>query len=392
MIDKNVLQQLNLNTKDERLASLKKLVKTSEFPPKNPRYINNHIHSTYSFSPYSPTAAAYAARTAGLCTAGIMDHDSMGGAVEFITAGDLIGIPTTVGIEFRVSMVGTPLERRRTNNPDQIGCNYMTLHGVPHGKIADVQSRFTPLRMKRNIRNRMMIEKLNALCEPEDIFLSFDDDVVPLSQFNDGGSVTERHLMLALARKLIAKAGRGPGVITLLRRLGINLSIKQQNLLLNSDCDCYEYDLMGILKSTFVPKIYIDAGEECMNLVEAVEFGNSIGGILCYPYLGDIEESVTGDKAAQKFEDEYLEELFCILNSYGVKAITYMPPRNTREQLIRLRGLCDKHGMYQISGEDINSPRQEFVCRAMDDPIFSNLIDAAWALIDHERGRKTITI
>ena len=45
----------------------------------------------------------------------------------------------------------------------------------------------------------------------------------------------------------------------------------------------------------------------------------------------------------------------------GVKAVTYMPTRNTPEQLSRLRKLCDDYGMFQISGEDINSPRQIFV-------------------------------
>ena len=34
----------------------------------------------------------------------------------------------------------------------------------------------------------------------------------------------------------------------------------------------------------------------------------------------------------------------------------------------RLRALCEKHGLFQISGEDINSPRQSFVCEAQRDP------------------------
>ena len=46
-------------------------------------HINNHIHTTFSFSPYSPTAAAWRARAEGLCTAGIIDHDSLGGNREF---------------------------------------------------------------------------------------------------------------------------------------------------------------------------------------------------------------------------------------------------------------------------------------------------------------------
>ena len=46
--------------------------------------------------------------------------------------------------------------------------------------------------------------------------------------------------------------------------------------------------------------------------------------------------------------------------------------------------LCEKHSLFQISGEDINSPRQSFVCEAQRDPAFANLYEATWALIAHE--------
>ena len=61
-----------------------------------------------------------------------------------------------------------------------------------------------------------------------------------------------------------------------------------------------------------------------------------------------------------------------------------MPSRNTRAQLERLRALCEKYELFQISGEDINSPRQSFVCEAQRDPAFRNLFDSTWALIAHE--------
>lgn len=57
---------------------------------------------------------------------------------------------------------------------------------------------------------------------------------------------------------------------------------------------------------------------------------------------------------------------------------------DTREQLDRLIGLCEQHGFFQISGEDINSPRQSFRCKALDDPAFGHLIDATYALIGYE--------
>ena len=99
MIDIAVLNKLNAPTKEERLANLAEVLKDTTFPSMVPQYINNHIHTTYSFSPYSPTAAVYAARMEGLCTAGIIDHDSISGAREFLEAAAIVDIPVTIGME-----------------------------------------------------------------------------------------------------------------------------------------------------------------------------------------------------------------------------------------------------------------------------------------------------
>jgi len=381
MIDITILNKLNAPTKAQRLENLAQIVKTTDFPPMVPQYINNHIHTTYSFSPYSPTAAVYAARMEGLCTAGIIDHDSISGAEEFLEAAKIVDMPVTIGMEARVSMKGTRLEGRRTNNPDQVGVSYMTIQGVPHDQIDTLTEFFEPYRAARHARNRKMIEKINALVG---VSLDYDRDVLPLSQAAEKGGVTERHLMYALAVELVKQAGKGEGMVNKLLSMGLNLSEKQKAQMMDTQYPFYEYDLLGILKSAFVPKIFIDASDECPTLKDMVALCDRIDAYLCYAYLGDVGDSVTGDKKAQKFEDDYLDDVFECLKEEGVKSITYMPTRNTPAQLDRLRGLCDEYGMFQISGEDINSPRQSFVIRAMEDPKFKNLIDATWTLIQHE--------
>jgi hypothetical protein len=370
MIDLALLKLLNEGTKDERLGALKRAVAHANFPPVDPRMVNNHVHTTYSFSPYSPTAAVYAARAEGLATCGIVDHDSIGGAREFIEAGEIVGIPTTIGIETRVSFAQTPFSDRRTNNPDQIGNSYMVLHAVPHENIKKVQAYFAPVREKRNARNKKMIERINALYAADGVSIDFYRDVLPLSQAVEGGSVTERHLMLALARQLIAlgKASLPEGA----SELEIMLA---------------EYDLVGTLKKDCIPQVFIDATDECPTLGELVRFAHEVGGILAYAYLGDVTSSVTGDKKAQKFEDDYLDELFKVVDQAGIRAVTYMPTRNAQAQIERLRKLCERYGMMQITGEDINSPRQSFIIQKMKEEQFSNLVENTWKLIDHENGK-----
>lgn len=371
MIDLALLRSLNEGTKDERLSALERAAVRANFPPLDARMVNNHIHTSYSFSPYSPSAAVYAARAEGLATCGIVDHDSIGGAEEFIEAGKIASIPATIGIETRVSFEETPFARRRTNNPDQIGNSYMVLHAVPHQNIGMVQEYFAPLRERRNARNRKMVARINELYAADGVDINFERDVLPLSQYRDGGSVTERHLMLALARQLLAlgKANLPEGASEL-------------------DVMLAEYDLVGALKIDCIPKVFIEATDECPPLNEFVRFSGEACGILAYAYLGDVTNSITGDKKAQKFEDDYLDELFAVIYGAGVRAVTYMPTRNTQAQIERLRALCERYGMLQISGEDINSPRQRFTIEKMREEQFSNLIDNTWRLIRHENGEK----
>lgn len=112
---------------------------------------------------------------------------------------------------------------------------------------------------------------------------------------------------------------------------------------------------MGALKSDLVEKFYIDATDECPDVRDVIELGRKVGAISAYAYLGDVGDSVTGDKKTQKFEDDYIDLLFDVIDELDFNAVTYMPSRNTMEQLKTVRTYCDKYNLFQISGEDINS-------------------------------------
>ena len=355
--------------------------------PEDTIYVNNHIHTTYSFSPYNPTAAVYMAWQNGLKTAGIMDHDSVGGAREFLEAAQVIGMPVTCGVECRVDMSKTALNGRRINNPDQKSVAYVAMHGIPHQNIEKVDAFFAPYREKRNERNRKMCKNITDLVAPYGLSLDFDADVLPLSNYEKGGSVTERHILYALAKKITARYETPAQVVRFLKdKMHLAISDKVCDQIANGDQtpEYYEYDILGALKSNMVEKFYIDATDECPDVLDFVKMVHENGGIAAYAYLGDVGQSVTGDKKAQTFEDAYLDELVEVIKECGFDAITYMPTRNTAEQLDRLTKLCEDNGFFQISGEDINSPRQSFRCKALDNPAFGHLIDATYTLIGYE--------
>ncbi|MCX7922811.1 MAG: PHP domain-containing protein [Clostridia bacterium] len=386
-----LMKNLNDNSASVRLESIKmlkqKVDKGEIKAPDTTGMVNNHIHTTYSFSPYSPSKALWMAYCSGLNTAGIIDHDSVSGVREFVEAGRILGIATTVGVECRVNFSGTPLQGKNMNNPDQKSIAYVVLHGIPHTNIDEVTDFFKPYTQERNKRNCLMIDRLNGLMKPCDVQLSFENDVKTVSKYAEGGSITERHILFALSRKLVDTFGRGQKLLSFLRgELKLNISPRIESYLVDNQNDFYEYDLLGVLKSELLGSIYIDAEAECPDVRDIIKFSDKIGAICSYAYLGDVDVSPTGDKKKQKFEDDYIELLFEVIKSLGFKAFTYMPSRNSLGQLRKVKSLCEKYELFQISGEDINSPRQPLVCSVLENEEFTNLIDSTWALIGHEKA------
>ena len=386
-----VAGRLNHAQRERRLLHLQQIVDTNELGINDVAggaEVNNHVHTTFSFSPYSPTCAAFMARYAGLQAVGSVDHDSIGAANEMNEAGRILGIGTTAGYELRVHFSGTALEGRKLNNPDSANIGYIVIHGVPRPAVDAVADFLKPIQRARNERNRRQVARLNQLLQPAGIeSIDFDSEVLTISQAASGGAVTERHILFALAQRILGRAATQSAVTSYLRKtFAIDVPDRLSSLIDDSANPHRSYDLLGILKSAFLPQFFIQPDhQECVAVAGAVEFARSIGAIPCYAYLGDVDESPTGDKKAEKFEDEFLDVLFPEIRRLGFLGVTYMPPRNTREQLLRIRQLCRQYGFMEISGVDINSSRQLFSCPEIMQPEFEHLIDNTWALIAHEK-------
>jgi predicted metal-dependent phosphoesterase TrpH len=381
-------EQLNAASVEERLAAVRAVGEGCKAGVVQTDEVNNHVHSIYSFSPYSPSMIAVKAAEAGLQTVGIMDHDSVSGCAEFLEACKAVNMASTAGFEMRVNMNGTSMEGRKTNNPDEPNISYIALHGIPATQFGVLEEFLQPIHEARIARDRKEVEKLNALlAERGAPTLDFDSDVMAISEASNGGSITERHILYALSLKLIEGHGKGQALVDFVEgQMQIPMAGKLRDVLLDVDNPHYAYDLLGAFKASLVPEFFIASDyEECISVHDAVKFANEIGAIPAYAYLGDVGESPTGDKKAEKFEDDFLDDLVPELAKIGFKAITYMPPRNTREQLLRLQKLCRENGLMEVSGVDINSSRQSFNCPILLEPQFAHLADAAWALIAHEK-------
>ena len=381
-------------TPAERLDALRDYLATGPVFPEFVPESNNHVHTIYSFSPYAPAGAALRAREAGLMVVGSVDHDSAAGAGEMAEAARLLGMGAVTGFECRVYLYSeeeiadgkAPLNDRKLNNPDTAGIVYMTVQGIPASRRDEAAAFLAPIREARLRRTAAMVdganEILGRLGAP---LIDLDADLVARSQYRNGGEVTERHLLAAMAAKLVERFGRGQALVDGLTDLGLSLSGKVAAQLADEDNPHLEFDLLGVLKAEFLDQIYlVPDREECPTMAEVVAFATSVGAIPCYAYLGDVTASPTGDKKAEKFEDDFLEELFSELKRLGMPAITYMPPRNTAAQMARIAELAAEHGLLEVSGVDINTPRQVFNCPELQRPELGHLNDATWAMVAHE--------
>lgn len=384
--------QLFAPTRDARLEAARQLaagLSTGRIAPVGKSVeVNNHVHTIYSFSPHSPASAAWYALRAGLGTVGIMDHDSVGGCEEMWAAGALFNMPTTAGFELRVNLDGTPMAGRVLNGPGLTGIAYISIHGIPATALPRCLAFLRPLQAARNRRNIAMVDKLNAILRAQGLLeIDYQRDVCAASMAADDGAITERHILAALCRTVLTAHVPGLPLVDFLERsMRISLPSKIRGYLLDAQNPHYLYDLLGVLKAYYADEFFIHPDrEECLPVRDVLAFSESIGAISAYAYLGDVSESPTGDKRAEQFEDEFLDDLMIVLRELGFRAVTYMPPRNTPAQLDRIGRLCREGGFMQISGVDINSSRQTFNCPELQDPRFANLVEAAWALIGHEK-------
>ena len=84
----------------------------------------------------------------------------------------------------------------------------MAAHGIPLQNVKEFNEYLESYRQKRYERDAKMCELITGKFGKFGITLDFEKDVKPLSQAHEGGSVTERHLLYALAVKLDKKFGR----------------------------------------------------------------------------------------------------------------------------------------------------------------------------------------
>jgi len=324
---------------------------------------NVHVHSKYSYSPYYPEEIAYHLRLGGHRNGGIIDHDTTAGNLDFLAAAKIFGLKSTSGFEMRVNLTGIirhgiDLGKLVINNPGVVNMVYFLCHALPDPNHPLVKELLEKCRASKERRNRAMMVKVNEKLRGLGIPVQMDYDRHILGDERievQEGNVTDRHLMVALARLL----GEDTEAY---RKIFSRDEKKVAKAVAGAQADDFDVP-MGLLREAFLkPGVgldcFIEADEdENPPMEKVVKIIKAAGGIPIYPYLGDLSTQ----------EDQNLEALFEYLAEIGVEGIAIMPHRNTDEQIKRAMQLAEKVGLkvhrkFRVfSGVDINKPDMPFL-------------------------------
>lgn len=339
------------------------------------------VHTYYSFSPYSPALAAYMAYTNGNRCVAISDHDTLSGAEEFCRAAEMLGMECCAGLQLRARFYED--KKRWLNNFYEQDVGFVAVRGIPSSEWSVANKELAETRTKRADRDRRMVEKFNERIKKHGITINFEKDVKPLSKYQDGGSITERHILYAFAEKLVKKF-RTAEEITQFIENNLKIKIEEEFKPALSDIanPYFVYDLVACLKHE-VKFFYVPA-DDVPPVEKVVDFAHRHGALLTYTYSGEVRRVYEGEEVVFSLEDAYLEELISDLGKLGFDAVEYIPSLVSAERAERLSTLVKQNGMFVLPCTDINSPRQRFVPDGLDDN--AELVRNLWAVVGHGKS------
>ncbi len=176
-----------------RREELERLAAAEAAPEPGPD-VNMHFHSFFSYNAegWSPSRIAWESRQRGLLASGLCDFDVLDGLEEFLAAGRLLGLRTSVAVETRAYV--QELAEVDINSPGEAGVAYIMGAGftsVPDAGTPQAEG-LERLRNGARDRNLELVARINP--HVPEIAIDYEADVVPLTP---GGAATERHIIRA---------------------------------------------------------------------------------------------------------------------------------------------------------------------------------------------------
>lgn len=352
MQTEKIVGALSSYTRYKRHRLLKKLRKNINEVTSTQKAIP-FVRSVYSFSNQSPSMMAYLAYKSDLGLIGLFDMETLEGVKEFKKGCRLFGIETCVGVDVQVNPHIT----------DNIAsnCGFM---GVADKYLKQAGKFLKPYREKHRERVAEMVDRINKKIKTLGIKISFIYDVYSLSKFIRGGTITDKHVWLALSKKLINTYGKGEALIEKVKTV---YELSEMDITLMSDISnpFYEYDLAKALKLAF----RFDQNPHASHK-DVIEFAHSINALALY----ELRFGSCGREA------EIVEQV----KAEGYDILAFDPRVMKPEEVENLVKLCFNQQIFALPLEIIDYPRKKFDTSITDKDLIAKLEKSAWAIAGHQ--------
>jgi hypothetical protein len=378
--------ELELNSPDYlvRTAALEKLNSMSIEFPNLKKEVNLHFHSFFSYNSqgWSPCRIAWESKKYGLAVSGIVDFDTLVGMEEFLSAGEVLGTKTVVGLETRVFI--SELEDKVMNSPNEPGIAYFMGTGcykhpdkqsVQHGILVEMGA-------TAKKRNMELMERVNNYLD--EVRLDYKADVMSLTPT---GNATERHMLLAYDKKAREVFNNDAENLTDFWSKKLGVPISELAELINNNNTPKFHELMRNKLMKYGGVGYVTPDKESFPVLDDVI--NMIIDIGALPTIAWLDGTTSGE--------EDVEAYINLMVNKGTAAINIIPDRNWNikdpaEKALKVRKLDEviktarKYNLPIAAGTEMNKAGLPFVDNFFTPellPYLDDFIDGAMFIYGH---------
>lgn len=326
------LDSFDPDVRRRSLETLAARVNSGDIRLPNPKpEVNLHYHTFFSFNAnnWSPSRIAWEALKYGLEVAGIVDFDVLDGMEEFLSAGELLGLKTVVGMESRVFI--RELADKVMSSPDEPGIAYFMAAGCYRypPEASHAEAIFRRMAETARTRNISLMERVNAYLAP--VQLDYEEDVLTLTP---AGNATERHLLTAYDRKARTIFQGDETKIKEFWAKKLGIPENEIGLVLPDTPRFHETMRSKLMKFGGVGYVPPDSGS-FPTIEEAVDMIRAMGAL---PMIAWLDGTNPGEEDTVAFLE--------LLRSKGVVAINIIPERNwnikdSDEKALKIRKLTE---------------------------------------------------
>ena len=305
---------------------------------------NFNIHTDYSFSPFSPTMAAFMAYKSGVSVAGVCDFGTVAAAKEFLSSCRTLEVFGICGFEIALKS-------------GELGTCMATFYGINKKNVALFEGLLADFRTLCVNRAVKVTEKVNSILQKYDIVVDYEKDVFEFTRSSKNGTVTLKHVFRSVGEKIIEKYGKGRTTADFLRNeLCLDIDESEYNLLCDAQNPYYIYDLIAALRKHF--KESEDEMPEFPSVGSYTSIAADAGIIAAYEYTCKyrwLEIETESKKAIKEFS-----ELLDKIKTEGFNAVCLSVREYSKSTLVTFVEAIRKKGLLVILTEKNDYPRSVF--------------------------------